>query len=340
MVGIREVARKANVSPATVSRVLNHDKTISVAETTKERIFAVAANLNYDINQRKYVKKRLPSIGIISTISQKAAAEGYYKELQIGLEEEARRLHLGMNRIYHLPDSPKKWTDLDQLGAIIIIGTVTKSAINSILAQNKQLIIVDNPEIQQNVDMVYGDLERMTRSVLELFLENGHQNIAYIGGKKADFNEEGQPTIATHEKRTQTYLRFMEENKLERFIDCRLGAWDEASGERLTRQLLETSDNRPTALLLGNDLMAAGAYNAIQEKKLTIGKDIVLVSFDNLELTEKLTPKLTSVQINAKSIGKTAVRLALERIDAIREEAIIVTYPTQLIVRESFIPIK
>lgn len=64
---------------------------------------ADAASLNYDINKRKYVKKRLPSIGVIPTISKASEEQdSYYKELRAGLEEEASRLHIGMNRIYNL----------------------------------------------------------------------------------------------------------------------------------------------------------------------------------------------------------------------------------------------
>ena len=190
MVGIRDVARKANVSPATVSRVLNNDQTIHVAQATRQRIVEAAAALDYDISTRKYIKKRMPSIGVISTIGKASEEQDiYYKHLRVGMEEEARRLHLGMNRIYNLSDNPKQWEDLDQLGAVIVVGTVTKESITALLKQNMQIVVVDNPDIQQEVDMVYADLERMTKTVLELFLENGHKRIAYIGGYKVDMDE-------------------------------------------------------------------------------------------------------------------------------------------------------
>lgn len=178
MVGIRDVARKANVSPATVSRVLNNDQTIHVAQATRQRIVEAAAALDYDISTRKYIKKRMPSIGVISTIGKASEEQDiYYKHLRVGMEEEARRLHLGMNRIYNLSDNPKQWEDLDQLGAVIVVGTVTKESITALLKQNMQIVVVDNPDIQQEVDMVYADLERMTKTVLELFLENGTKAI-------------------------------------------------------------------------------------------------------------------------------------------------------------------
>lgn len=58
---------------------------------------------------------------------------------------------------------------------MIVVGTVTKESITALLKQNMQIVVVDNPDIQQEVDMVYADLERMTKTVLELFLENGHK---------------------------------------------------------------------------------------------------------------------------------------------------------------------
>ncbi|MBL1229066.1 LacI family DNA-binding transcriptional regulator [Enterococcus sp. BWB1-3] len=340
MVGIRDVARRANVSPAAVSRVLNEDKTISIAPETRKRILAAAEALDYNINRRKYTKKRMPSIGVISTISKASEEQDiYYRELRVGLEEEARRLHLGMNRIYNLSDNPKQWTDLDQLGAIIVVGTITNDSITQLLKQNKNLIVVDNPDIQQEVDMVYGDLERMTTSVLTLLLENDHRDIAYIGGYRVDLDEFGGKIVTQFEKRMRAYLHFMQDNQLEEFIDYRLGLWTEQDGERLTEELLkERQDHLPTAILVGSDPMAVGVYSALNKENIVIGKEIQIISFDNLEVAEKLKPGLTSIQINAKSIGKAAVRMALERIDNLREEYIIMTYPTKLVIRDSFNP--
>lgn len=84
--------------------------------------------------------------------------------------------------------------------------------------------------------------------------------------------------------------------------------------------------------------MAIGVYRALKQKNIQIGEEIVVASFDNIETIANLSPGLTSVQVNAKSIGQAAVRMALERIDGIRDEPIILTYPARLIVRESFIP--
>lgn len=339
MVGIRDVARKARVSPGTVSRVLNSDPTLSVAESTKERIYQAIKDLNYDIDKRKYVKRRLPSIGVITTTSrQKELDDPYFNALRIGLEQEARRLHLGMNRVYNLEDNPKTWQDFDKLGAIIIVGTVSETAVQRLSKQNKNIVVIDNPDINQEVDMVYADFERMTKRVLQLFYEKGHRRIGYIGGFNIDINEAGEKIYSEDEKRFRAYQEFMEKNELQK--QAKLGLWEPLEGKRLMDEWLNSEEELPTALLVGSDPLSVGVYRSLQSAQIAVGQDIEIASFDDIEIAELLTPSLTTVHISAQEIAKAAVRLAKERIEEERKETVIMTFPSKLVVRESFIPNK
>ncbi|MGX6502489.1 LacI family DNA-binding transcriptional regulator [Enterococcus raffinosus] len=337
MVGIRDVARRAGVSPGAVSRVLNNDPTLSVAESTKERIYQAIKELNYDIDKRKYVKRRLPSIGVITTTSrQKELDDPYFNALRIGLEQEARRLHLGMNRVYNLEDNPKTWQDFDKLGAIIIVGTVSETAVRRLSEQNKNIIVVDNPEINQEVDMVYADFERMTKRVLQLFYEKGHRRIGYIGGFNIDIDEKGEKIYSDNEKRYRAYQEFVTANGLKK--QAKLGLWEPLEGKRMMDEWLESEEELPTALLVGSDPLSVGVYRSLQSATISVGTEIEIASFDDIEIAEFLTPSLTTVHISAQEIAKAAVRLAKERIDGERQEPVIMTFPSKLVVRESFIP--
>ena len=337
MVGIRDVARRAGVSPGAVSRVLNNDPTLSVAESTKERIYQAIKELNYDIDKRKYVKRRLPSIGVITTTSrQKELDDPYFNALRIGLEQEARRLHLGMNRVYNLEDNPKTWQDFDKLGAIIIVGTVSETAVRRLSEQNKNIIVVDNPEINQEVDMVYADFERMTKRVLQLFYEKGHRRIGYIGGFNIDIDEKGEKIYSDNEKRYRAYQESMTANGLKK--QAKLGLWEPLEGKRMMDEWLESEEELPTALLVGSDPLSVGVYRSLQSATISVGTEIEIASFDDIEIAEFLTPSLTTVHISAQEIAKAAVRLAKERIDGERQEPVIMTFPSKLVVRESFIP--
>ncbi|MGL9731210.1 LacI family DNA-binding transcriptional regulator [Enterococcus sp. DIV0756] len=339
MVGIRDVARRAGVSPGTVSRVLNNDPTLSVADSTKERIYKAIKELDYDIDKRKYVKRRLPSIGVITTTSrQKELDDPYFNALRIGLEQEARRLHLGMNRVYNLEDNPKTWQDFDKLGAIIIVGTVSETAVKRLSQQNKNIVVVDNPDINQEVDMVYADFERMTKRVLQLFYEKGHRQIGYIGGFNIDIDEDGEKIYSDNEKRFRAYQAFMKANDLS--PQAKLGLWEPLEGKRMMDEWLESGQELPTALLVGSDPLSVGVYRSLQSATITVGRDIEIASFDDIEIAEFLTPSLTTVHISAQEIAKAAVRLAKERIEEERQEPVIMTFPSKLVVRESFIPNK
>ncbi|GBD71783.1 putative LacI family transcriptional regulator [Tetragenococcus halophilus subsp. halophilus] len=335
--GIRDVARRAGVSATTVSRVLNNDTTLSVGNKTKEKIYQAVQELNYDISKRKYVKKRYPSIGVIATISRQSEIDDpYFSDLRSGMEEEARRLHLGMNRVYNLSDNPKAWHDLDKLGAIIVIGTVDEKSVQKLKEQNSQVIIVDNPDIQTEADLVYADFERMTKYILRLFVEAGHRDIAYIGGYNIDIDEKGTKSFNENEKRLRTYRQFMQEQGLN--IRYKLGNWEPLEGKRMTDELLAEGKNFPTALLVGSDPLSVGVYRSLQTAERKVGSEVAIASFDDIEIAEFLTPNLTTVAINASEIGRVAVRLAKERIDHIRDEPVVMTFPSKLIVRESFIP--
>lgn len=334
MTGIRDIARKAGVSPGTVSRVLNNDPTMSVSQSTRKRILAVVAETGYDLSSRKYAKKALPSLLVISTVAQEPANQDlYFTELQKGMAEEARRLHLGMNRLYHLADAPKKWQDFDKVGAIIVIGTVEDEELTRLRQLNENLIVVDKSSLPNiDADLVCSNFEEVTRQILQHFYQAGCRRIAYIGGYTQDMTESGHSGQSEAEKRLTSYRAFLQEHDLPEISF--LGNWDETAGATLTKKLLE-SDWRPDALLFGSDHLAIGGYPLLT-KHFVIGKELMVASFDDLPLAAKLQPSLTSVQIPSREMGKAAVRLAREKIYQERLASCVLTFPGTLIFRDSF----
>ena len=177
----------------------------------------------------------------------------------------------------------------------------------------------------------------MTKAVLELFLESGHQRIAYIGGYQVDMDERGGKTINPDENASVPICISCPITSYKITVRTIWGNWTEEDGERLAEELIQSSDPLPNRTPCRKRSNGNRRLSHNEKHHLAIGKDIMIASFDNIEAASKLTPGLTTVQINAKSIGKAAVRLAVERIDQIRDEPIILTYPTRLVVRESFV---
>ncbi|WP_308605809.1 substrate-binding domain-containing protein [uncultured Enterococcus sp.] len=110
--------------------------------------------------------------------------------------------------------------------------------------------------------------------------------------------------------------------------------------KRLMDEWLASEEELPTALLVGSDPLSVGVYRSLQSANITVGKEIDVASFDDIEIAEFLTPSLTTVHISAQEIAKAAVRLAKERIEDERQEPVIMTFPSKLVVRESFVPKK
>lgn len=336
MVGIREVANRAKVSPGTVSRLLNGDPKLSIGIDTKKRIHLAVEELGY-LHKSKEKKGRNHSIGLVTAVSIRDEFEDpYYRAVRLGIELEAKKQHIAANRIYRLQKGVEV-KDLSDLGAVIILGQLDQSIVNHFYAQNTNLIIVDDPYCDEKFDAVYVDLKQATRKHLEQLYSAGHRKIAFIGGVRYIPTLKGAMRMSEDEIRLNTYRKWMHEKNLYTEDYESLGGWTTAQGFHLTESLLEKLDPEayPTAILTANDPMAIGVYRALQKKKIRIPEDVSIRSYDDIEIAEFMIPSLTTARINTEGLGRFAIRLAKEKIEQEREQVVHLVLPTEIIERES-----
>jgi LacI family transcriptional regulator len=112
------------------------------------------------------------------------------------------------------------------------------------------------------------------------------------------------------------------------------GDWEYASGRACMEDLL-SQEIKPTAVFAMNDLMAAGAMDAIKAAGLRIPEDISVIGFDNRELASYLTPKLSTIKIDLKAIGLTAAKIALDQIRGVYSGEESVVIPGKIIMRDT-----
>lgn len=335
MASIREIASKAKVSPATVSRVLNNDPTISVTKETRKRVFDTAEKLKYIPVGQRAIKKNA-SIGIITTVSKTQEIDDpYFRLIRRGIETEAARQKLAVNRVMGLTDPTKNWDGLEKLGTIIVIGSIMPATLKIIYERNSNLIVIDDPSADIKYDAVYSDLKNDTFKVLDHLEKNGHKDIAFIGGKKFFMDELGQPIESREDNRFEAYQEWMIRHKYERYLYAATGGWGPLEGLDLTRKMLHERIKKPSAILVASDPMAVGVLRALQQENIRIPEDIALVSFDDIEISSFLTPSLSTVKIEMEELGRTAARLANDRIRGDRTVPIRVVIPGSLIIRES-----
>lgn len=311
-VGIKDIAEKANVSTATVSYVLNGTRNVS--PKTKERVLKVIKELNYTPNDvAKSLKSRRTNI--IGVIAEDVTVFNV-PEIIDGINEYADqhdmhilltniRLHKRVGHNFEDIGAYKKHatnavTDLlsKQVEGIVYIGVHPRDVTGLIDTRGKP-IVYTYCYTDSDISIQYDD-EQASYDAMKYLIEHGHQRIAIISGLM-----DSLPSRL----RFNGYYRAVTEFQLP--FDPQLikvGDWGLESGYLLTNELLQLSQ-RPTAILIMNDIMAIGAMRALFDAGVAIPKDISIVGFDNREFSDYVNPRITTMDLPLHQMGYSAMEI-------------------------------
>lgn len=332
MATIKDIAQKAKVSIATVSRVLNYDPGISVADETRKRIFEAAQHLNYKtLRQRNglAVKDRY-RVGLVNWYSdQEEMLDPYYLAIRLGIERECFQRQMDLVKLF-LRGEPagKEWPG-ESFDGMIAIGRFEKEDLDRFPEGLENIIFVDSSPDDNRFDSVVIDLRKSVSEVIDYLIGLGHTSIGYIGGHNFVNNKR---------VRDERELVFMERLSAEGLFDAELIFTGEhlysEEGYKLMKQAI-AEEKLPTAFFIENDSMAVGALRALHEAKLRVPQDISMVGYNDIAISAFLQPPLTTVKVHMEHMGETAVELLADRLAAKREIAKKIVLPTRLQERES-----
>jgi len=319
---IKDIAREAGVSTATVSYVINNSR--PVMPEKRKRVMDVISKTNYQPNRvAKSLRTKktniigvlaedilsFPAVRIINGISEYIEKTDYNILLN-----DLRMLDSLYNRydqVIHQKDKINKALSFLVYGAkvdaIIYVGMFDRD-ISEILSNiNKPIIIAYSTSVDEHTCSVSYENENAAAELTKYVVDSGHKRIAIITGIAH---------TAPAQERLKGINRTLKESGLvPDSTYVRNGDWERASGYTCMKDLLDShSDALPTAVLAMNDLMAIGAMDAIRDYGLRIPKDISVVGFDNREVSEFVNPKLTTVEIDLKNIGYTAALMATQKL--------------------------
>jgi LacI family transcriptional regulator len=307
MPNIVDVASKAQVSIATVSRVVNKSLH-KVNRTTRDRVLAAISELDYRPNAlaKGLLMKKTMTIGIIIP----DISNPYYAEIVRGIQDVADRKGYAVT-LHNTDSSPEgiiryiyllreKSADGIIFSGGIINGQETLSVLKEL--RDKVVVIgrhdVDFPAVM--VDNIGG----MTQAVRHL-IDIGHRQIGFIGGP--DGSTTALDRLAGFRNAmTRSGLTFAP-----RLV--KKGTWNPESGYLLGTRLLKAK-RRPTAIVAANDQMAFGAIKAAKELGLVVPGDLAVVGFDNIPLSSYFNPSLTTVEIPMHDLGAAAMGMLLNLI--------------------------
>lgn len=330
---IKEIAEKAGVSLSTVSRVLNHDSTISVSDETKRHILEAAQELDYKtIRERKNIQtesKRL-TFGLVDWYSDyELLDDPYYLYLMTAIEKECASVNINIYKINKVNGRFNTF-NLNILDGIIAIGKFSDNEISDLTAYTDKIVFLDSSPKEKFFDSVTINMKLGIVEALEYLLELGHTEIGYIGANGIGDNKE--PTV---EQRTIIFTDFMKNRNLYKpdyvYISNIISY---NGGYNLMNEALK-SGHLPTAFFIANDTMATGVLRALYEAKIHVPNDISIIGFNDDPTSKYLIPPLTTVRVHQNFMATTTVELLLERIHKQRVIAKKLVIPSELIIRKS-----
>ncbi len=327
MATIKDIAQKAGVSIATVSRVLNYDMTLSVGDETKKKIFEAAEELSY---KKKPVRKQESGkIAVLQWYTEKEELEDlYYMSIRLGVENRCR--HHGLHMTNYFQDNVEDLKE-DDVQGLIAIGKFSKQQVNELYSLTKNIVFVDTSPDEERFDSIVIDFEKATRKVLGHFIEKGHTQIGYIGGREV-FKDK---TSVIEDPRESAFKRYLIEKGMFDETFMYIGSFSADDGHALMKKAIHDHGGLlPTAFFAGNDSLAVGALRALLEEGISVPERVNIIGVNDISISKYVFPSLSTIKVYTEIMGETAVDTLLERIEG-RKTAKKIFIATKLVIRNS-----
>jgi LacI family transcriptional regulator len=334
-VTIKDIAKKANVSITTVSRVLNKEE--GVGDETRARILKIIEESGYRPNAvaRGLVTKKTNTLGLILP----DISNPFFPDIVRGAEDASNKY--GYNIILCNTDDSleKEKTCINILKEKCVDGIMYTSTIQTHTEHIKNLtdgnipyVLLDRYFNDKSKPIVYTDGKLGMYKMATYLLENGHRKIAYISGPKESI---------TAGMRFQGYLKALDSYGIELNKKLvRYGDYKMKSGIECAKELLNFR-NEFTAIICENDLMAVGALEVLNNMKIKVPDEVSITGFDNIFLSNVTFPKLTTVAQPTYDLGFKAAELLIIWMEVALQQCILwVSVSTTHVVRiESVVPV-
>ena len=333
-VTIKDVAALAGVSPSTVSRTCKNNPSIS--EETKERVRKAMAELGYEPNFQasNLASQNSRTIGIILPASAKEVYENsFYLEAIQGISHYCNgrqymtTIVTGQDEAEIL-DAVRSMSRSGKVDGFIILYSKKDDPVIDYLFNEGLLYILIGKETQYTNQTIYIDNDNLLagREAAEYLYQLGHRRIAYLGSDSslmfsADRKAGYQLALASHQLPVRPEYCVEVKNVSE-------------NNEEAIRGLLMQKD-RPTAILVSDDILAVSLERVCLENHLAIPEDLSIISFNNSLFARLTSPQLTSIDIGAGQLGSEAASQIINHIENPNLLATKIIVPHHLIERDS-----
>ncbi|MBR3380687.1 MAG: catabolite control protein A [Bacillus sp. (in: Bacteria)] len=328
-VTIYDVAREANVSMATVSRVVNGNP--NVKPTTRKKVLEAIDRLGYRPNAvaRGLASKKTTTVGVIIP----DISSIFYSELARGIEDIATMYKYNIILSNSDQNTDKELHLLNTMlgkqvdGIVFMGGNITDVHVEEFKRSPVPIVLAASVEEQAQTPSVNINYEQAIYDSVQLLVEKGHKRIAFVSGPMSE------PINSV--RKLAGYKRALEEAGIA-FDEALVAEGDYSydSGIEALANLLEQSD-KPTAVIAATDEMALGVIHGAQDRGVSIPEDLEVIGFDNTRLSLMVRPQLTTVVQPTYDIGAVAMRLLTKLMNKEQVEDQIVELPHRIEERQS-----
>ncbi|PCK20482.1 catabolite control protein A [Bacillus pumilus] len=328
-VTIYDVAREANVSMATVSRVVNGNP--NVKPTTRKKVLEAIDRLGYRPNAvaRGLASKKTTTVGVIIP----DISSIFYSELARGIEDIATMYKYNIILSNSDQNTDKELHLLNTMlgkqvdGIVFMGGNITDVHVEEFKRSPVPIVLAASVEEQAQTPSVNINYEQAIYDSVQLLVKKGHKRIAFVSGPMSE------PINSV--RKLAGYKRALEEAGIA-FDDVLVAEGDYSydSGIEALANLLKQSD-KPTAVIAATDEMALGVIHGAQDRGVSIPEDLEVIGFDNTRLSLMVRPQLTTVVQPTYDIGAVAMRLLTKLMNKEQVEDQIVELPHRIEERQS-----
>ncbi len=324
---IKDIARQAGLSVATVSRVMNGNYPVS--ESARSRVREAMAALNYRPNgvARSLRSNRTNLIALVAA----DMTNPFFMEAAKGLEEVLSRSGYSLVVASSGGSAEKERQLLETLaqrrvdGLCIASAAEDAAAVGEVIDGGIPTVLIDRGLDLPGASQVLWDDKEMTRRAAGALLDSGHRRVAMLNVMLAHM---------TGRSRLEGYVAAHEERGLP--IDQALISGSGFLKEDATEfvKTVMTRSDPPTAFLCGNNVMAGGALAAFKELSLAVGEDVALVSVGQLSFDSYLPVPISAMRLDSVAMGRAAGEIMLSQIEG-RGETRRVVLPAEFIPTDS-----
>jgi len=332
---IKDVAKKANVSVTTVSRVLNNKGRIS--ESTRNKVLQIVDDIGYQ--PRTYnLNNEIKTIAFVFNNRYLTGLTNnpFYGEVVNGLEQVLKKHDYNPVLKTISGNEENESEDLINFlknstieGIVLLSYEIDKEVILQVKKMGKPFVLVDNDLWEHKIDCIVNDNLTGAREVVNHLIELGHKKIVFMGGplKHASLQERFAGYQTALEKAGIDI-----DEKLIHFCDPYM--WTGEAYE-VARKMLENKENGPTAFFAVADNLAIAIMKAVSEMGYTIPDDISIAGFDDTDIAVQMHPGLTTVRIFKERMGLEAGERLIELINGEKKEPVKQIIGVEVIKRKS-----